>query len=312
MKNSLINLVKISLIVLITYYIFKEINFSKLVHVIAEYSISWSIIAMLSVILSDLCLAYRWKFLTNNKCSLLASFESIVISGFLNFILPAKLGELSKLIYLKKIYQYNINNSLSILLIERICDVFILAILTLVASTFFIEHVQATYYALSIISIIFFLLGILNTKLFVFFVKKLPIKYLRVYILKIRNNILNKYSMKDFVILIIYSFIVWCSYFLTVYIFLIHIAEFNLSIMQVLVVFIISSIAMSIPIMPGGVGTYQASIIFALGLYNIPKEEALIAGIIIHLILLFPSFLAAIIVIENKGLSIATLKKVKI
>jgi uncharacterized membrane protein YbhN (UPF0104 family) len=69
---------------------------------------------------------------------------------------------------------------------------------------------------------------------------------------------------------------------------------------------------MSIPIMPGGVGTYQASIIFALGLYNINKEEALIAGITLHLIFLIPSFLAALVVIENKNLSIESLKEVKI
>ena len=122
----------------------------------------------------------------------------------------------------------------------------------------------------------------------------------------------KQFSLLGSILLFVYSSIVWISYFLTAYVFLVYVADFNLTLLQVLVVFIISSIAMSIPIMPGGVGTYQASIIFALDLYSINKEEALIAGIMLHLILLIPSFLAALVVIENKNLSIESLKEVKI
>ena len=140
MKNSLLKLIKYAIIIAIFYYMFKEINYTKLIDAVTEYSIIWFLIAMFTVILSDFCLAIRWRYLTQNKCTLLASFEAIVISGFLNFLLPAKLGELSKIIYLKKLYNFKMNNTLSILILERLFDVFMLGILTILATTFFVEN----------------------------------------------------------------------------------------------------------------------------------------------------------------------------
>jgi len=305
-------IIKYILIALVLYYIFSGIDFKVALKILESYSIIFLFIVMLSVVLSDFALSLRWKFLTKNECSLIASFEAAIMSGFFNFILPAKLGELSKVIYLKKIYGFNINNSLSLLILERLYDVLILAILTLFASTIFSNNPDIQDYAFLVFFIIILALILLKTNYTSLIIQYIPIRYIRVYFKKMRKNIIKHLYMKNIILIFMYTIIVWLSYFLTIFIFLIYVAEFDLSFIQTLIVFVISSIAMAIPLMPGGAGTYQASIIFALGLYGIPKEDALIASIALHIMLLIPSFLMAIFILSNKNLSLDSFKKVKI
>jgi len=44
-------------------------------------------------------------------------------------------------------------------------------------------------------------------------------------------------------------------------------------------------------------------------LFEVPQEEALVAGIALHLILFIPSFTAAIFVFENKRINLRSFKE---
>jgi len=304
-------ILKSLLFIVILYYLFSDIDIKKFLFLLEDYFVIGILIAMLSVVLSDIILARRWQFLSKYSYSFIASFEVSVISGFLNFILPAKLGEISKLIYLKRLYNVKFSNSMIVLFIERSMDVFILAIISLIATNLFLDNDYI--YNISIIIIVFMISGlfILNTKFFQHILHYIPIRSVKIFLKRSVSNITRQLNLIAILSALGYSSLLWLSYFFTVWLFLEFAANIHLLLIDVFIVFTISSIAMSLPLAPGGVGTYQAGLIFALGLYDIDKEVALAIGIMLHIVLLTPSVLLALWVINKKSVSLEWFKKEK-
>jgi len=304
--------IKLFFLLGIIYYLFNDIDMKILLVSLKGYAIFGIILSMLSVVISDFILGIRWQFLSKYRCSFMASFEVSVIAGFLNFILPAKLGEVSKLVYLKRLYNIRFSSSLIILFIERSMDVFVLALVTLMATNVFIDDKNAHNIAIFIIALMVLTVMLLNTSFLKSILNYIPMKSIRIILKRSVSNITRQLNQSGLLIGLGYSLLLWSSYFLTVWLFLEFAANIHLPLIDVFIVFTISSIAMSIPLAPGGVGTYQAGLIFALDLYGIDKESALVLGVILHIVLLVPSILLALWVIDKKSVSLEWFKKEKL
>lgn len=309
MKKISLSLLRYTLMALLLYYMLSGLEADLVWEALSRYSLLGIIVVFAAVLLSDIAMAYRLRLLANKTFSMLASFEAVTISGLFNFILPAKLGELSKVIYLKKVYGFHLHRAFAVLIFERFLDVMLLLMLTVVAFAFLMDQGSAYLFAVASILIGGLFLGMLNKRLIKRVTGYLPVKFFRVYGRKVLFNIVSVKEEKGIFFSLMITLLVWISFFLPVYLFFMYVVDFHLGIMEIFAVFVISSIAMSIPVMPGGVGTYQAGMVFALGMYGVGKEEALMAGVMLHLFMLIPSFLAAWIVFEAKGLSIKMFTK---
>ncbi len=300
--------VKYIFLVGLFYYLLKDLNGKKLLEGMEHYSLFWSAIAMVSVVVSDFFLSLRWRFLTGDKISLLASFEAIGISGFLNFILPAKTGELSKIVYLKKFYGFRTSNTTAVLVMERVFDVVILAFVTLATTLFLFQIEGALKYSAAIFTVFTLFLLFLRSNGIKKIIGLLPNQRLRVFVFRTFKLTLTLSNRKILTYNFIYSILVWMSYFFTVYLFLIYVADFHLTLQETFIVFVISSVALSLPLLPGGVGTYQAGVVFALGLYGVGKEEALLSAVFLQVFMLIPSFLIAFYILVKKDITLKSLK----
>jgi len=298
------------LIIFLTfYYLFSGIDTGKLSDSFMSFSLVGVTISMASVLLSDLLLGFRWRYLSNFRCGLLASFESIVISGLLNFILPAKLGEISKIAYLRKVYKFRVSHGTHLLIFERLLDIIFLAILATYVVFDLFSSLNLYWYLSSIVMILFFLFSLIKNQAINDFINRFFTNSLAKFLIEVKDGLSSQINIFKIIFSILYTLIVWLSFFLTVYLFLNYATDFNLPIEAIFSVFVISSIAMSLPLVPGGVGVYQAGVVFALGLFEVPQEEALVAGIALHLILFIPSFTAAIFVFENKRINLRSFKE---
>ena len=298
------------LIIFLTfYYLFSGIDTGKLSDSFMSFSLVGVTISMASVLLSDLLLGFRWRYLSNFRCGLLASFESIVISGLLNFILPAKLGEISKIAYLRKVYKFRVSHGTHLLIFERLLDIIFLAILATYVVFDLFSSLNLYWYLSSIVMILFFLFSLIKNQAINNFINRFFTNSLAKFLIEVKDGLSSQINIFKIIFSILYTLIVWLSFFLTVYLFLNYATDFNLSVEAIFSVFVISSIAMSLPLVPGGVGVYQAGVVFALGLFEVPQEEALVAGIALHLILFIPSFTAAIFVFENKRINLRSFKE---
>ena len=299
-------LIKYLLIASVMYYLFHGIKIENFVIALEKYSFVWSFIVMFSVILSDFFLTLRWRFLTRGSVSLMASFEAIGISAFLNCILPAKAGEISKIVYLKKFYNFKSTKSTAILFMERIFDILILAIITMITALYLIQIDHAIEYSAIVLFCVVVLFIVLKTMGIKKILMLIPFHKLRLFIFRTFKYTFEISKKRELFGNFVFTILVWISYFLTVYIFLVFVAHFNLSIKEIFIIFVISSVAMSIPLLPGGLGTYQAGVIFALGIYGIEKEEALIVGLLLQLFNTIPSFLVAFYIFEKKEITISS------
>ncbi len=240
----------------------------------------------ISLFLSQMLLAFRWMAMSN--LSFKISLETIIVSSVLNIILPARLGELTKAFYLKKFYSYNYHKTLSIIFVERFFDVIVLLlIMFLWAYLFFADYsVKVSIVVLSlliVVAIMFF-----NSKFILLLLKKIPFQFIRVYSQKIYKNI-NRLLKTPYTILF-YTLVVWLFYLLSYILFFIYSVDFGLNYQDILELFIFSTIALSLPLTPAGIGTFEGAIVLFLTHHGINKENALISATLYHIIIFVVDF----------------------
>ena len=298
MKSKIFNTFLLLLIFIYLFYDFdvEQINISK-------FSFMGIILSFIVIFLSQIVLSVRWM-----KMSLLSftvSFETIIVSSALNMILPAKLGEVSKALYLKKFYNYSYNKTISIIFVERFLDVVIIFLLLCLWAYSYVYDEMAKNSILILSLIIFFTIIFFNTKYAIVLIKKIPFRFLRIYIQKIYKSVQNLFQ-KPF-LLIFYSIALWIFYFASTAVFFLYAVDFSLSTAMILELFIFSTIALSIPLAPAGIGTYEAAVVLFLTNHGVNAEDALIAATIFHTLLFIVDFILLYIFLVVKKISLKDL-----
>ncbi|MFZ2889941.1 lysylphosphatidylglycerol synthase transmembrane domain-containing protein, partial [Sulfuricurvum sp.] len=222
-KKWIIFLLKTILMGAIVYYIVSGIDFEQFSKSIYEYGIIPLGIGAALLVFNDFVQGMRWRYLTRNQCSLMASFESIVVGGFLNMILPAKLGEVSRLIYLRNIYNYPFNYGVGVMVIERGADLFMVACFMALGAGMATGNLTMEWIS---IFLIFGMIGIVfwikndRGALFMKLLKRLPFRLLRTYSKKIIRLIIKDIGSDRLGKVILYTLVLRGFYFITVAYFL--------------------------------------------------------------------------------------------
>ena len=93
--SKLLHILFLALVLLYLFYNidFKDVNFN----IFSYFGLLGTFIV---IFIGQVIVALRWMQMS--KLSFKISFETMIVSTALNVLLPAKLGELSKAVYLKK------------------------------------------------------------------------------------------------------------------------------------------------------------------------------------------------------------------
>jgi len=275
--------IKIILIVVIIYFLFSGIDVEKVIESFKEISFFGFILTVSAIIMGDIFFAHRWKVLLFHKCSFRASFESVIISSFLNMILPAKLGEVSKVLYLKKVYNLSVSDTTAITIIEKFFDLFWMSVMAFIATLYIFDDLLTRFVVLGIIITIATIAFFVKNGKIVKLLDRIPFKFVRVYSKKILNISKKRIKLSTISEVFLITGIVWFFYFLSNYLFFNYAYDFNLTVYQVIVVVLVSMVVMSIPLTPGGIGIYHASAVAILTFYGIDKEMALVSSFLFHI-----------------------------
>ena len=107
---------------------------------------------------------WRYHIILNNlsyQVSIMASTACIFVSQTVNLIVPARLGDFIRVLILKHEYNVTYSEGVSSLVVERVFDIFTVALLGAVA-LFFVVNVPAWFYTLIVLplaaGVIFFVL----------------------------------------------------------------------------------------------------------------------------------------------------------
>ena len=289
-------IVQILFITVLIWYLFSGFNIKNID--MSLFSYIGVILTFFSLLISQMILSLRWMVMSN--LSFGSSFEVITISSALNMILPARLGEISKAYYLKKFYDYNYNKTFSLIFVERFFDIIALFFIMCYWLYNFFSDTQIKNATIFLAFFIVIILVLFNTKKFYYFLKKIPFKFLRVYLQKLYRNIYR--LLKSPYEALFFTFLVWFLYFLSYFLFFTFGANFNLSHYKMLELFIFSTIALSVPILPAGIGTFEGAIVFFLTTQGVDKETAFVSAVIYHALIFIVDFLLFFIILLYKDI----------
>lgn len=289
-------LIKIIFTIIISVYLFYGFDFKKINLDIV--SINTILYSSFFLFLGQIVLSVRFKYIIDSK--FLPALETIIVSNALNMILPARLGEAIKALYLKKYYGFEYKISIAAVFVERFFDLIMLFFIVLYWMFVYLENPYIKKIAIVLFLLIIFVLIFFNSSFIFKILKKLPGNFFEEFYLSVNLMLKKTY------ILMFWSFVLWCIYLLS------YVVFFNfLNFKQILEIFILSTIGLMIPLLPAGLGTFEGVVVFYLTKYGISKENALILAGTYHFILIAVDMIMFYFFLLFKDLSFNDIKELK-
>ncbi len=299
------------LIIVIIFYLFKGIDIHKLFNTLSHYSLFPIVVTLFLIFLSYVALSFRWNYLIGGDLGIAPSFETAIVADFLNIVFPARIGDLAKVYYLNKYYKRKGHDVFSVLFIERFLDINVLFLFTLFISFLYTENIKARIGLIILFFFIILSILFIKTPISRKILNMVPVQKIREYGLKIVDGIDERLTLSSLGFSIFYTTILWITYFLKNIIFFRYATHFTLSLFQIFILFAVSTVSFVLPITPGGIGAYQASIVFVAVAYGIPKEDALAAGVVLQGLQILVTTSIFGIIFFRKGLSVSSFRHIE-
>jgi hypothetical protein len=226
---------------------------------------------------------WRYHIILRNlsyQVSTTASIACIFISQMVNLIVPARLGDFVRVFILKHEYSVTYSEGVSSLVVERVFDIFTVALLGAVA-VFFVVNVPAWFYTIIVLplvaGVIFFVLLLFGGKF------SSENRYIAI-ILTILHEIKRaSLSLKAIAVLGISSMVIWLLDIL-VCVTVVMMFQQQIPFAVIVLAIVIGNLVKAIPLTPGGVGTYEISLAITFGLAGVDPAVATLIAVIDHLL----------------------------
>lgn len=291
-------------------YAFWGIDFSLLWQALSGYALWPLVITGAFTFTSYGAMALRFNFLTGHSAGVWLCAKAFFLGMAINNIIPAKLGELAKAFYLRRAGGFSLSKGVTMVFWERFFDLNALLAMGLVVAAHF--KVNLAFVPLAAV------VGGIWAALFVVrafpnlvgrVIDLMPSARLSAFLADIKLQILHGVTPGFLVVLGLYTALCWLLYAAVTYLFLLWAAQMPLTAGQAMAVFVLSALGMAMPSSPGAFGVFEAAVVFALGLFGVDKEQALAAGVVLHMLQYIPVTLLGMLVLVRSGLSIRKIRE---
>jgi len=324
--NKIIRIgITVILSTLFLYIAFRNIEWDKVLTAFASYNLWWllpvTILVLFSIFIRALRLKLILKPVKDIKTHIL--FESIILSYFTNILLPINIGEIVRAYIIKKKTKISMFCVFGGIAIERLMSILGFLIVGIIAVFFIIlpsglEEIQgkiATGINVTTLVFLLFLIIIIVVKKYRIKIVKFLSQFTRKYTKSISgasNNFLTGLGFgatrTDQVLIILYSIFLRVLFgIITLCIALGFGIKLPLIVFLFIDVFI--SFAYTIGSSLGIIGTYEASLVYALAFFGVTKEIGLAIALIADVTFIIPSFFLGLIYFLREGLSFKRLRE---
>lgn len=274
-------------------YLVMVLDWESLVKAFPLVSISgclWVTLAMVGLMLA---MGFRLVGLLNDV-SLVGATLSEFLGAGVNNILPAKLGEFAKIIFLKRRYGVSLVRGGEAVVWEKVSDLTMLLLVGGVVSPFLDLPLSLRGIALfAFCCWAGFLSLILSDRWGMLIVRWVPVGRVRGSLLELVDLWKQRRSIAFAVLLLLRTLCVWLFYLLINWLVLVWLADLPLSVWQLLIVFVAGSIGMTLPAGPASIGVFEASMVMALGWFGIALEDGIAATLLLHAAMVAPTVMVA-------------------
>jgi len=232
-------------------------------------------------------------------------FQAFFFAMGLNMILPARLSEFVKPVYLKLKAGVPFSSGISAVFLERTTDLIILGLMA--AGTVGGVYIQLDW-KIVVFIIVFPLIVLLSLpKLEIYllkFIQCLPFFRLRSSSSSVLSHLSAPIRNGKVYPGTLLGVAGWTLSFLSVWIFFLLAGDIPIGISGTLAVFVGTTFAYAIPALPGGLGIYEAAAVFVLQSYGYSLEASLALGLSLHFSQIILGVMMTFIIIIKEDISI--------
>lgn len=315
MKRLLKNIGQIFLQLLLViacfYYVLSGINYADLLVRLESIDMLMVVPALAIVFVGYLFLALRLLVLLKQfeAKTFWSTLNASILALGINNIFPLKLGEFAKVLYINKKIETPITKSLGLIIWERFADVNLLALLGMLVMAFYQPAVNLEPFFYAVI----FLWVALFVYLKVDFIFKRLTYFLPHFVhgllVKLHVALTERRTLSNVFLIVAFTFLVWAAYVFQIWFILEKLLLIELTLPQMLTVFVVTALGMAVPSVPGAIGVYEAAMVLSLGWFGVDKTEALMAGIVCHAFIFIPCTLISFIILAKISINLQSFKQ---
>ena len=272
-------------IVILAFILFK-IDLKSAMVIMSDINIPLLIAISLITIPQIFLKSLRWRYLLslqNIEYNAIQSFVTYSKGIYFGMITPGRVGEFTKVIYLKNEKGTEIGEGFSNVLLDRVFDVYALAAVSVFACLkFFVVQPAVWIFIGLIVLIIPFMVVILRVEKVIKFFKRILDRILP----HGGKNVLRgqieffyygfkKIPLKSILLSFIFTLFIYMIFFTQCYL-LSKLININLSFMNIVFVSAIGSLVAAMPISALGLGTRDATLIYFFGKVGVAAAEAIV------------------------------------
>ena len=278
-----IRLLHWSVIALCLVYAFWDLDIELFMSTVSRYSVLAVLVATAFTFCGYIALSGRLTALSRGKLGFVRSITGTIIGQGVNNILPAKLGEAVKAVYLARESGQSNAWLIGLVFWERFFDLNALLLLGVLIVISVNSPLSVGAFSLLVVMIWLVLIairqwpGVART-----IVQRIPFPVARKFSLELVEHLIQ--GLKFIVVfrVSIWTFLIWLLYVGQVALILLWAAQLELTLTAVLVIFVVSGIGMNLAASPGGLGVYEAAIVVSASWFGIGREEALASAIVLR------------------------------
>ena len=274
MKKNIIFIIKLSITVLLLYFIFKKMNLTNFKDILKNTNYNYIVISLAFTPLIIFLRSFKWFTLlkySEIKISYWDAFKSITGGMAFGIITPGRVGEVTRSLFIKHAKKAEISG---LVLLDRIFDLYVIVFYSLYGVLFLLRN-----NALSIFSILLFVF----MTIFIFF--RVISKYFSTFGRNSKLNSLKKLNIfiKEFgnisginaTFLILVSLIMYFLTFIQFYFLILSFSpQTNINFLIIVKTSPLIQFMSVIPITLFGLGIREGTSIYLLGIFGINKVIA--------------------------------------
>ncbi|MDX1592676.1 MAG: lysylphosphatidylglycerol synthase transmembrane domain-containing protein [Gammaproteobacteria bacterium] len=259
--------------------------------------------------LGYIALAFRLRHLSHHRLPLGTGLAASLVALGVNNLLPAKLGEVAKALYLRERGAMPFSESVVIVGWERFFDLNVLVLMALAGASSYLDPSLLAPAVVALLVAWGMAWGVIRFATPVrSAIARLPSSRLRAFLHDVHAHLDTRMVRGTLLGTAVLSVVVWLLYAGGFWLVLAWIFELRLTTAEILVVFVVAASGMALPSSPGALGVYEAAIVLALGWFGVAREQALAAALVMHAIQYLPTTLLALGVLARSRIRLDRLR----
>lgn len=237
-----------------------------------------------------------------------AAFRAVTLAQGLNVLVPARLSEGLKATYLKQQTGIPLSDAVAALIVERLLDLAILGALSVVVVSSLIAPHLAWLPGLAAtvaVAILFAVPSFRNPALRLS--RRVPWRRVASFVTRLHDHAASRLTARHLTTAVLLGLVAWGASVANVALFVAVAAEPSITLLQSLLVFVVTTFGAAVPALPGSFGTYEASAVFVLQNLGFDLAKALALAVALHMAQLILPLAATLYILASDRVGVSAL-----